>query len=184
MGADKLVICESETLDNIDVYTTAKILSKMINKTGPYDAIFCGRHASDFDMASVPFAIAEILKIPIINIVRDIKPKNDEFIIEKIITDGFQVLSAKLPLVLTVGNQAGDPRFPTLKGIMQASKTKVEKIQLSELKLNSNDDLTNQMEIEEIYFPENDNQIKFIKGENNKEKAVNLLRILKKEGIF
>ena len=61
MGADKLVICESEKLDNIDVYTTANILSKMINKTGPYDVIFCGRHASDFDMASVPFAISEIL---------------------------------------------------------------------------------------------------------------------------
>ena len=184
MGADKLVICESEKLDNIDVYTTANILSKMINKTGPYDVIFCGRHASDFDMASVPFAISEILTIPIINIVKDIKPKKDEFIIEKIITDGFQVLSAKLPLILTVGNQAGDPRFPTLKGIMEASKTKLEKIHLSDLNLNSNDDLTNQIEIEKIYFPENDNQIKFISGENNKEKAVNLLKILKKEGIF
>ena len=135
-------------------------------------------------MASVPFAISEILEIPIINIVRDIKPKKNEFIIEKIITDGFQVLSAKLPLVLTVGNQAGDPRFPTLKGIMEASKTKLEKIQLSDLNLNSNDDFINQIELEKIYFPENDNQIKFISGENNKEKAVNLLRILKKEGIF
>jgi len=67
---------------------------------------------------------------------------------------------------------------------MEASKTKLEKIQLSDLNLNSNDDFINQIELEKIYFPENDNQIKFISGENNKEKAVNLLRILKKEGIF
>jgi hypothetical protein len=55
---------------------------------------------------------------------------------------------------------------------------------LSDLNLNSDDDFINQIELEKIYFPENDNQIKFISGENNKEKAVNLLRILKKEGIF
>ncbi|GIS29995.1 MAG: hypothetical protein Ct9H90mP2_03780 [Dehalococcoidia bacterium] len=39
---------------------------------------------------------------------------------ERVFTDGFQKVEAETPVIVTTGNQVGDPRYPTLKGIMSA----------------------------------------------------------------
>jgi len=72
MGADDIITCEDPIIDKLDIYGISFILSKIIEKTCPYDIVFCGRHASDFDNASTPFGISEILSIPLINIVKNI----------------------------------------------------------------------------------------------------------------
>tara|TARA_B100001142_G_C14295541_1_gene640694 strand:+ start:652 stop:1446 length:795 start_codon:yes stop_codon:yes gene_type:complete len=183
MGADELITCEDPSIEKMDIKGIAKVLSKMILKTGPYDIIFCGRHASDFDNASVPFGISEFLSIPLVNIVKNIKKIDKKIIIERIITDGFQKVESKMPLVVTTGNQVGDPRYPTLKGIMEASKKQIKKILLEELELEQND-IKSKVKIEEIYFPENENNVEIIEGNSNKEKAINLITKLKAEGVI
>tara|TARA_B100000579_G_scaffold434916_1_gene456969 strand:- start:47313 stop:48155 length:843 start_codon:yes stop_codon:yes gene_type:complete len=183
MGADELITCEDPSIEKMDISGIAKVLTRIISKTGPYDIIFCGRHASDFDNASVPFGISEILSIPLINIVKDIKKIDKKIIFEKVITDGIQTVECEMPLVVTTGNQVGDPRYPTLKGIMEASKKEINKISLNDLDL-SQKEITPKVKIEEIYFPENENKVEIIEGDNNKEKAVNLITKLKEEGVI
>ena len=165
MGADELITCEDPMIEKMDINGISVLLSKIITKTGPYDIIFCGRHASDFDNASVPFGISEILSMPLVNIVKDIKVSEKKLKIDRIITDGFQTVESEMPLVVTTGNQVGDPRYPTLKGIMAASKKEINKISLSDLNL-SEVDIVPKVKIEEIYFPENENNVEIIDGEN------------------
>jgi len=183
MGADQIITCEDPHIEKMDIHGIALVLSKIISKTGPYDIIFCGRHASDFDNASVPFGISELLSMPLINIVKEIKVNEQKLILERVITDGFQTIESEMPLVVTTGNQVGDPRYPTLKGIMEASKKEINKISLSDLNL-SEKDISPKLKIDEIYFPENENNVEIIQGSNNKEKAINLITKLKKEGII
>ena len=183
MGADELITCEDPMIEKMDINGISVLLSKIITKTGPYDIIFCGRHASDFDNASVPFGISEILSMPLVNIVKDIKVSEKKLKIDRIITDGFQTVESEMPLVITTGNQVGDPRYPTLKGIMAASKKEINKISLSDLNL-SEVDIVPKVKIEEIYFPENENNVEIIDGENNKQKAINLISKLKEEGVI
>lgn len=183
MGADELITCEDPMIEKMDINGISVLLSKIITKTGPYDIIFCGRHASDFDNASVPFGISEILSMPLVNIVKDIKVSEKKLKIDRIITDGFQTVESEMPLVVTTGNQVGDPRYPTLKGIMAASKKEINKISLSDLNL-SEVDIVPKVNIEEIYFPENENNVEIIDGENNKQKAINLISKLKEEGVI
>ena len=183
MGADELITCEDPMIEKMDINGISVLLSKIITKTGPYDIIFCGRHASDFDNASVPFGISEILSMPLVNIVKDIKVSEKKLKIDRIITDGFQTVESEMPLVVTTGNQVGDPRYPTLKGIMAASKKEINKISLSDLNL-SEVDILPKVKIEEIYFPENENNVEIIDGENNKQKAINLISKLKEEGVI
>jgi electron transfer flavoprotein beta subunit len=183
MGADELITCEDPSIESMDINGIAQVLSRVITKTGPYDVIFCGRHASDFDNASVPFGISELLSIPLINIVKEIKVIEKKLIVERVITDGLQTVESEMPLVVTTGNQAGDPRYPTLKGIMEASKKEIKKISLDDLDLDKKD-ITPKIRIEEIYFPENKNNVEIIEGDNNKEKAVNLITKLKEEGVI
>jgi electron transfer flavoprotein beta subunit len=183
MGADDIITCEDPIIDKLDIYGISFILSKIIEKTGPYDIIFCGRHASDFDNASTPFGISEILSIPLINIVKNITIKGKKLLIDRVITDGFQTIEADLPLIITTGSQVGDPRYPTLRGIMDASKKEIKKITLNELGI-SELSIAPKIQIEKLYFPENENKVEIIKGSNNKEKAINLLSKLKEEGVI
>ncbi len=183
MGADEIITCDNEGLGKIDITATAFILSRIIEKNGPYDMIFCGRHASDFDYASVPFAISEFLSIPIINIVKSITLKDEKLLIERVITDGFQMIEASMPLIITTWNQVGDPRYPTLKGIMNASKKQINNLSLSDLGI-SETEILPLIELEEMFFPENENKVEMIEGANNQEKAVNLISKLKEEGAI
>ena len=183
MGADEIITCDDKKNINIDVHGTALILSKLIKKTGPYDIIFSGRHASDFDMSTVPFALSEMLSIPILNIVKNIKKEGEKVLIERIITDGYQLIESKLPLIVTAGNQVGNPRYSTLKGIMRASKKEINNFTLDQLNLNPKD-IETKVKLEKIYFPENENKVEMIEGNNSKEKAVKLISKLKESGII
>ena len=102
---------------------------------------------------------------------------------ERVITDGFQKVEAETPVIVTTGNQVGDPRYPTLKGIMSASKKEITKISLSDLEI-TDEDINPKVRIEEVYFPENDNKVEIIEGHSTKEKAINLISKLKEEGVI
>ena len=183
MGADEIITCDDEKNVNIDVHGTALVLSKLIKKTGPYDIIFSGRHASDFDMATVPFALSEMLSIPILNIVKTIKKEGEKIILERIITDGYQLIESKLPLIITAGNQVGYPRYPTLRGIMGASKKKIINYTLDQLEITS-DEIETKVKLENLYFPENENEVEMIQGSDSKDKAIKLISKLKESGII
>ena len=133
--------------------------------------------------ASVPFGLSENLSIPIVNIVKDIKIQDQKLQMERVITDGFQKVEAETPVIVTTGNQVGDPRYPTLKGIMSASKKEITKISLSDLEI-TDEDINPKVRIEEVYFPENDNKVEIIEGHSTKEKAINLISKLKEEGVI
>jgi electron transfer flavoprotein beta subunit len=66
---------------------------------------------------------------------------------------------------------------------MEASKKEINKISLSDLNL-SEKEISPKLKIDEIYFPENENNVEIIQGSNNKEKAINLITKLKTEGII
>jgi electron transfer flavoprotein alpha/beta subunit len=66
---------------------------------------------------------------------------------------------------------------------MDASKKEIKKITLNELGI-SELSIAPKIQIEKLYFPENENKVEIIKGSNNKEKAINLLSKLKEEGVI
>ena len=104
-------------------------------------------------------------------------------ILERVITDGYQIIEAKLPLIITAGNQVGDPRYPTLKGIMGASKKEIKNFTLEDLDI-SEDELYSKINLEEIYFPINENKVEIINGKDSREKASILISKLREEGII
>jgi electron transfer flavoprotein beta subunit len=42
--------------------------------------------------------------------------------VERVISDGYQVIETTLPALITVSNELGEARYATLKGIMAAAK--------------------------------------------------------------
>jgi electron transfer flavoprotein beta subunit len=122
MGADELVLLEDPAFEGGDSWSTARALAAAIKKIGEYDLIFCGRQAADWDAGQVGSGIAEILGIPSITLAKKVEITDGKAKIERVVTDGYQVIEATLPALITVSNELGEARYATLKGIMAAAK--------------------------------------------------------------
>lgn len=122
MGADEIVILWDDAFEGGDSYSTAHTLAAGIRKIGKYDLIFCGRQASDWDAGQVGSGIAEILGIPCVTFAKDVKAADGKVRVERIVLNGYEVVEAPTPCVITVSNELGAPRYPTLRGIMAAGR--------------------------------------------------------------
>lgn len=122
MGADKLVLLEDEAFVDGDSWSTAYALAMAIKKIGEYDLILCGREASDSNAGQTGLGIAEILGLPSVTLARKIDVIGGAAKVERVTADGYEVVEVPLPAIITVSNEIGEPRYPTIKGIMAAKK--------------------------------------------------------------
>ncbi len=125
MGADELFILKDEAFEGSDSTSTAYALAMAIKKIGQFDLIFCGRQAADWDAGQVGSGIAEALGIPCVTVAKKIEAADGKVKIERIIMDGYEILEAPLPCLITVSNELGEPRYPSIKGIMMGAKKPV-----------------------------------------------------------
>ena len=122
MGADELILLEDAAFDEGDSWSTAYALAMAIKKIGEYDIIFCGRQAADWDTGQVGSAIAEILGLPSVTLAKKVEPADGKAKVERVVPDGYEVVEVSLPSLITVSNELGEARYPTIKGIMAAKR--------------------------------------------------------------
>jgi len=122
MGADELILLEDPAFEGGDSWTTAVALAAAIKKIGPFDLVFCGRQAADWDAGQVGIGIAELLNIPCVTVARKIEVLDGTARVERVVPDGYEVLEVALPALITVSNELGQARYATLKGIMAAAR--------------------------------------------------------------
>ena len=122
MGADELILLEDSAFVDGDSWSTAYALAMAIRKIGKFDLIFCGRQAADWDSGQVGSGIAEILGLPSVTIARKVEALDGKARVERIAGDGIEVIEVSLPALITVSNELGAARYPTIKGIMTAKR--------------------------------------------------------------
>lgn len=129
VGADELILLEDETFDSFDSYFTAYVIAAAIKKIGTYDLILCGREAADSDAGQVGPGMAEILDIPGITIAQKVDVIDGQVKVERIITegylDGYEVIEAPMPALVTASNEIGELRSTTVMALLEARKKKV-----------------------------------------------------------
>jgi len=122
MGADKAVVIDDPSLRGADSLTTARILAGAITAEG-FDIVIAGTESTDGYSGVVPQQIAELLGVPSLTFARKIDRHGDGVRIERQTSNGYDVVDATPPVLISVTSGAVEPRYPTFKGIMQA-KTK------------------------------------------------------------
>lgn len=121
MGVDEAVLLCDKAFAGSDTWATSQVLSKAIRHLGVFDLIFCGRQAIDGDTAQVGPQLAEQLNLPQVTCVKKIRKIDDrQIIVERALEDGFEVIAAELPALLTVVRELNMPRFPKVRGIVEA----------------------------------------------------------------
>lgn len=133
MGADKAVLVDVGDIE-MDEYSTATILAKVISEM-EYDIIIGGFRAIDDGSAQVSGRVAEILDIPVVNVVTKLDIADGKATATREIEGGSEVVEVSLPAVITAQKGLNEPRYPSMKGIMKAKKKPMDKKALADLGL-------------------------------------------------
>lgn len=176
MGADEMILLQDPAFEGADSHTTAYALAMAIKKVGEYDLIFCGRQAADWDAGQVGSGIAELLGIPSITPAQKVELVDSKIKVERVVTDGYEVIEASPPLLITVSNELGEPRYPKLKGIMAAAKKEVptwnaQDIGADPAKLGA---AGARAKLLQLFIPVKEGKCEIIEGEGLEEAAQNL----------
>jgi electron transfer flavoprotein beta subunit len=181
MGADELVLLEDPAYVDGDSWSTAYALAMAIKKIGQFDMVLCGRQAADWDSGQVGIGIAEILGLPSITLARKIEVADGKAVVEKVIPDGFEIIEAFLPVLVTLSNEHPAPRYPNVKGIMMAKRKdpiiwKPGDLGIDPAKLGT---LGRKAKIVKLYQPVREGKCEIVSGDTPEEAATKLAERLR-----
>ncbi len=186
MGADELVLLEDEAFTEGDSWSTAYALAMAIKKIGGFDLIFCGRQAADWDAGQVGSAIAEILGLPSVTLAKKIDITDGKARVERVIPDGYEAVEVSLPALITVTNELGEARYPTIKGIMAAKRKepvvwKPADIGVDPSQLGAKNRRTKLLK---LFQPVREGKCEVVRGESPEEAAVALALKLREAKVL
>lgn len=137
VGGDKAYLVSGREFGGSDTLATSYILSCAVRKLeemeGKFDIIFCGKQAIDGDTAQVGPEMAEHLDRPQITYGVEATAEEDRIVVKKEVDEGFEMIAAKYPCVVTATKPSFDPRFPTIKSKMAANRKEIPVIAPADL---------------------------------------------------
>ncbi len=123
MGCDKAVLLKDASVH--DSFAVARALADFAKEISP-DIILCGKQSIDYDDAQVSGLVAEMLGIPSISVVIKLEVNEKNIMAEREIEGGHEVVHAQLPAVISAQKGLNTPRYPSLRGIMDAKRKLIE----------------------------------------------------------
>jgi electron transfer flavoprotein beta subunit len=176
MGADDGFVLEDASFENLDSFGTAYVLGKAIKKIGAYDLVLCGRQAADWGAGEVGSILAEILGIPVVTIACNIEVVDNKLRVKRIVKDGYEVLEAPMPSLVTVSSEIGLPRLPGGLGLMMARRKVIPVWKAQDIGAESAllDKANAHTEVTSLSIPSRKSQCEMISGATPGEAAVNL----------
>ena len=134
MGGHRGILITDPGLENSDALSTARAIAAAI-KGQTYDLIICGTESTDGSSGAVPAQLAELLGLPLLSFAKKLEVSGGKAQIDRQTDDGFDVVEAPLPAVVTVTGGINEARYPALRGIMQAKNKEVREVGLKEMGL-------------------------------------------------
>jgi electron transfer flavoprotein beta subunit len=134
MGATRAVHVIDAALAGSCARATAEVLAAALRRLD-YDLVFAGADTSDGQGSVVGAAVAARLGLPYLSYAARIEPDVDgsSVRVHRLSASGYDVLEARMP-ALVMGTQVlGEPRYPSLRGIMQARGKEVVVMTLADL---------------------------------------------------
>lgn len=176
-GADELILLEDEAFEALDSAQTARALARAIEKLGGVDLVLCGRQAADTDAGQVGIGVAALLDLPAVTVARNVEVAAGKVRVERVTADGYEVVEADLPALVTASNEIGELRFPPVKATIAAQKVQPTVWTAADLGL----DLAGaaRTNLEKYYVPDRNVQCEMITGANPGEIADGVAQILR-----
>lgn len=132
IGADKAVHIVDDAIHGSDAIGTSYVLAQALERTG-FDIAIFGMASTDGSMSVVPPMVAERLGVPQVTFASDVSVDGTTVRVRRDGDAATETIEATTPLVLSVTDQANEPRYPSFKAIMAAKKKPMETLSLADL---------------------------------------------------
>jgi len=119
MGADRAILVKTDEL--VEPLAVAKILKGIVAAESP-EIVILGKQAIDDDCNQTGQMLAALLGWPQATFTSKLEPGSGEAQITREIDGGLQMLTVKLPAVVTTDLRLNQPRYASLPNIMKAKK--------------------------------------------------------------
>jgi len=132
MGADKGVHVVDDALHGSCALATSAVLAAAL-RTLNADLVLAGAESTDGRVQVMPHMLAERLGIAALTGARKLSVDGSALTIERQTEEGYEVVRASTPAVVSVWDTINEPRYPSFKGIMAAKKKPVQTLSLADL---------------------------------------------------
>ena len=132
MGADRGILITDGELSGADALLTARALAAAIREESP-DLVICATESYDGSTGMVPPMLAELLDMPQLTVAKSVEVTGGKVTVHRQTEDGYQVLEAETPCLVTVTAGIAEPRYASLKGIMAARSKEVKVLSFADL---------------------------------------------------
>jgi electron transfer flavoprotein beta subunit len=138
MGCSDAILISDDALAQIDSQVTSRVLAAAIKKMGDIDLAFLGRQAIDTDTGLSAAQTARLLGWPaltLVSVISSVDPSAHTIRVERSAEEGRLTVGARLPAVLSIVKDFGEPRYPSFMGIRKASRAAIPVWSLDDLGL-------------------------------------------------
>ncbi|MBU2667203.1 electron transfer flavoprotein subunit beta/FixA family protein [Actinoplanes bogorensis] len=134
MGPDEAVHVTDEALAGSCAVNTSTVLAAAL-RTVNADLVLCGAESTDGRVQVMPHMLAERLGIAALTGARKLTVDGARLTVERQTDEGYEVVTAPTPAVVSVWDTINEPRYPSFKGIMAAKKKPVRTVSIADLGL-------------------------------------------------
>ncbi|MBO0708517.1 MAG: electron transfer flavoprotein subunit beta/FixA family protein [Candidatus Dormibacteraeota bacterium] len=148
MGADRGILVTDSELEGADALLTARTLAAAIAPESP-DLVITATESYDGSTGVVPPMLAELLHLPQLTFATRLQAQDGRLTVHRQTADGYQVVEAEAPALVSVTAAIAEPRYASLKGIMAARRKEVKELAFAELGIDKGDPVEEILSVDE-----------------------------------
>ncbi|MCA8143533.1 electron transfer flavoprotein subunit beta/FixA family protein [Burkholderia multivorans] len=130
IGADRGVLVETDA--ELQPLAVAKLLKAIVDKEHP-QLVILGKQAIDGDAGQTGQMLAALLDWPQATFASNIEIGDGEAVVTREVDGGLEVISLRLPAIVTTDLRLNEPRYVTLPNIMKAKKKPIDTLKPADL---------------------------------------------------
>ncbi len=134
MGAQRAFLVCDPALAGSDTLSTVRVLVAALKRI-EYDLVLAGADTSDGGAGVVAAGVAYNAGLPYLSYASRIEPQAGRVVVHRISPAGYDVIESSLPALVVATQALGEPRYPSLKGIMAARSKEIVTWSLADLEL-------------------------------------------------
>lgn len=182
MGLDEAVRIEDPALNAGDGLAYASAAAAAINKLGDVDLVIFGKESVDVGTDQHTYMAARKLgwtMLSYVSRILEVDYTAKTIKVEKMLEQGKQIITSKLPAVISVMKDINEPRYPSFIGIRKASKATIPVWSLADLGVGAPSAKTQVASFKAL--PARDVQVEMIEGDPEQQAAILVEKLLEEK---
>lgn len=175
IGCDQAVRIWDEALDGHDNLQYAKAVAAAIQKLEDVNLVIFGKEFADTQTDQYVYQVARQLGWNVLGAVGNILDIDFEagtIKVERLLEQGKQVVTSRLPAVIAVLKDINEPKYPSFIGIRKAAKAEIPVWGLDDLELEASEPTTRVVQYSNL--PEKSGKVEIIEGDSVEDAAAKL----------